>query len=182
MSLLNDLGTSLGNMLKDIITRLTTLENNISSYSKNPFSLYQYKIGWRPDYYRAVVPLCEIDAAGTFSYSSGRFDFIRTNGCCSQLPLHIELKMKNANDGTNVYLEVIHNNLTSNIRPCKFTKNGQLYGGLEVFYNVQAHDIYFLGHTTLIDLYETKNVYWKYQDVRDNSVSDTEIYNSLVII
>jgi hypothetical protein len=181
MSILSDIGTKIGASLKRQIDKVTSLNNTLMETKPNRYNPNNYLLGYRLDYYRAVVPLCEISSNDS-SYTSGRFDFVRSNGCCSKLPLHVEIKMANAFDGSNVDTFIMHNNLPDNVRPCTFTKNGQQYGGLEVYYTVQGHYVYFIGSSTLEDLYLTKNVYWKYLDTRDDSVSDTEINDSLVIL
>lgn len=179
MSLLSSIGTKIGDICKSKENELLPIETSIADI--RPIGINAHYIGYRTDYFRAVVPLCEIKL-NTISYTSGRLDFIRKNGCCSQLPLHIDIKVENDGDGINIQSFTIHNNLPANMRLCKFTKNGITYGGLEVFYNVQAHNVYFIGVSTLEPLFSSRNAYWKYKDVRDNSISDTEINNSLVIL
>jgi len=179
MSIMNEISVSIGAKLKILINKIVSLEN----YNNNRYNLSDYYIGFRPDYYRAVLPLCKLDNSdpNNFSYTSGRFDFIRTNGCCSELPMHIEIKMQKKYNSTTPEVFIMHNNLPDKIRPCTFTKNNIKYGGLELFYNVQAHNVYFIGISNLSD-YESKSVYWKYLDTRDNSIVDTEINNSLEIL
>jgi|SaaInlStandDraft_4_1057021.scaffolds.fasta_scaffold25392_2 hypothetical protein len=186
MSILGDLGTKIGILLKGYDNRINTLENVpvASSTNRVSFKLSDYQIGSRPDYARAVVPLCELTNASisNFSYTSGRFDFVRTNGCCSQLPLHVEIKMQKAYNSTSPMWFTMHNNLPDNIKPCTYEYGGIKYGGLEVYYNVQSHHLYFIGFTTLDDIYDSGSSYIRYIDVRDGSVINTEINDSLVIL
>jgi hypothetical protein len=184
MSILSDIGTKVGAKIKEIANTLNTLESDIS-ITKSEFNMDQYLIGSKNSYTRAVLPLCEIDNSNIskFSYTSGRFDFVRTNGCCSYLPMHIEIKMQKEYNKASPMWFIMHNNLPDNIRPCTFTKNEQLYGGLEIFYTVQGHNCYFNGLSTLHKLYnDTTNIYWEYLDTRDDSIVDEEINNSLVIL
>ena len=183
MSILSDIGTKIGTKIKEITTSITILQNDLTN-TKLPYHLEKHRIGSSPPYHRCVIPLCEIDNTNItkFSYTSGRFDFIKHNGNVSQLPLHIEIKMQKQYNTASPMWFIMHNNLPTNMRPCKFTKNGQLYGGLEIYYTVNEHTCYFMGITTLSTLYNSKISYWHYQDVRDDSITDTEIKNSLVIL
>ena len=180
MSILSDIGTKVGTEFKKLLNKISTLE----SVDIDRYSLSNHHIGGRYDYYRAVLPLCEVDNSNPdkFSYTSGRFDFIRSNGCCSQLPMHVEIKMQKKYNTASPMWFIMHNNLPSNARPCTFTKNGQLYGGLEVYHDQHESFIYFNGITTLNALYNTTDIGWEYLNATNNSVTDTEIKNSLVIL
>jgi len=181
MSILSDIGTKIGAKIKETLLRVSTLETILS---KPTFNIKQYKVGSILSYYRCVVPLCEIDNSNIskFSYTSGRFDFVKINGNESPLNMHVEIKMQKKYNTANPMWYIMHNNLPDNVRPCKFIKNGQEYGGLEIYKDAHENDIYFVGMTTLTELYNTTDIAWEYKDTRDNSIVDTEINNSLEIL
>lgn len=136
------------------------------------------QIGSRPDYLKAVIPLVNVDNSqiDRFSYTSGRLEMIRTNGCCYQGVVLIDFKMQKNYNSTGYHWTEIHVSRGS-ADPCKFTYNGQLWAGIHHWYNVQAHDVYFTGFSTeALDL-----GYLTYYNVNSSTVTNSEIYNSLVI-
>lgn len=135
-------------------------------------------MGSRGDYYKAVVPLINVDNSqiDRFSYTSGRLEMIRFNGCCYKGVILIDFKMQKEYNTENYHWTNIH--VTSaGANPCKFTYNGQKWAGMHLYYTVQSYSLYFQGFSTeALDITLTT-----YQDVRDNSIVNSEIYNSLVI-
>ena len=167
------------------IAELETFKNNFESAG---IGLKKYKgvIGTRSDYMRVVIPLVDLtDGNGSrkssFSYTEGRFSMVRTNGCCIQSPVIIDIKAIKMYNSESMDLYKI--NLDSDhAKPCKFLHNGRLFGGLDVYFNVQSHHLLFNGYSNCDEL-----GYIAYEDVRGTDgdgkgVVNAEIKNSLEIL
>ena len=80
----------------EVKVKIAELKSWKEDYLNAGYGLKKYKnyIGHRPNFYKAVIPLVELDNTniGAFSYTSGRFDLIRTNGCCIQSSVLIDIK------------------------------------------------------------------------------------------
>jgi hypothetical protein len=166
--------------------KISELEDWKSNFENAGYGLKKYKnfIGSRRDYRKAVIPLVELtDGDGTrksaFSYTAGKFEFIRTNGCCIQSPIVIDIKAIKAYNSENMNLFSLH--ISSDyVKPCVFLLDGKKYGGLHIYYNVQSHGLFFDGWSNC-----SKLGYYDYIDVRGDDgagVTNQEINDSLVII
>lgn len=136
------------------------------------------RLGGRPDYYKAVIPLVNLTNSpiDRFSYTSGRIEMIRPNGCCYQGGVFIDFKMQKNYNSTGYHWTEFHMS-RGTADPCTFTYNGTKWGGIHIWYNVQAHDVYFSGMSTeALDL-----GYLTYYNTNGSIISNSEIYNSLVI-
>ena len=150
----------------------------IYPYGKELGYFKRMYLGSRSDYYKAVVPLVNLNnsSVSRFSYTAGRIDMIRSNGCCYQGGGYMDFEMQKVYNSTNYHWKNIHVN-GSYCNPCKFTYQGNLWAGMHIFLSVQAHAIYFSGFSA-----EALNLgYIAYQDTRDSSILNSEVYNSLVI-
>ena len=171
--------------VQEEIAELETFKNNFESAG---IGLKKYKgvIGLRPNYHRAVIPLVDLtDGNGSrisaFSYTEGRFSMVRMNGCCIQSSVIIDIKAIKMYSSENMHLQKINLD-TEHVKPCKFLYNGRLWGGLEVYFNVQSHHLIFNGFSNCNEL-----GYIAYEDVRGTDgdgkgVVNAEIKNSLEIL
>jgi len=166
--------------------KIAELESWKTHYLNAGYGLRIYKgyIGSRVDYRKAVIPLVELtDGNGTrksaFSYTAGKFELIRTNGCCVQSPVVIDIKAIKKYDSEE--MDLFANHISSDyVKPCEFLLNGKKYGGLHVYYTVQAHGLFFNGWSNCEEL-----GYIDYVDVRGDDgagITNQEINDSLVII
>lgn len=151
---------------------------HIYNFGKESNYFKRKKIGSRSDYLMAVVPLVNLDNSdpSRFSYTAGRMEMIRTNGCCYQGDVTIDFIMQKPYNSTSYYWRNIHTNGSYAV-PCTFTYQGTKWGGIRIWYNVQEHDIYFSGFSTeALD-----KGYLTYYNSSTSSVTNSEIYNSLVL-
>jgi len=169
--------------VSDKVQELESFKNNFESAG---IGLKKYKgvISSRSDYYKCVLPLVELtDGNGSrkssFSYTEGRFSLVRTNGCCVQSSCVIDIKAikKYNSEDMNLYKIALD---TAHVKPCKFTYNGKLYGGLDVYFTTQAHYLLFNGWSNCPEL-----KYIPYEDVRGDKgdgILNEEVKNSLEIL
>ncbi len=168
--------------------KLGELDSWKNNYENAGIGLKKYKglIGSRGDFLKAVVPLVELtDGNGSrksaFSYTEGRFSLVRSNGCCIQSPVMIDIKAIKKYNLENMDLYKINLD-TDHVKPCKFIYKGKLWGGLHIYDVVQSHYLLFNGWSNCEEL-----VYIPYEDVRgtDNGgqgVINSEVKNSLEIL
>lgn len=169
--------------VKAQIKKLEDWKNNNENAG---YGLVKYKelIGSRRDYRKAVIPLVDLtDGNGTrkgsFSYTAGKFELVRTNGCCIQSSVIIDIKAIKAYASENMSLTKIHLD-DAHVKPCTFLLNGRKYGGLHIYFNVQDHGVLFNGWSNCEAL-----GYYDYIDVRGDDgdgVTNKEINDSLTIL
>jgi len=151
------------------------------------------RIGYSSDYRYRVIPLVEVDSTNTSGssneYTIGTVFFNRPNGCCIQADHNCTFSVQKMYSSDDTVHEASWRFMAAptdtNTRTCTFTKNGIKYAGLHIEGEVQSHGAYFIGKTNqehLKDaLFGNTSIYYIYKDTRDNSVSDAEINDSLVI-
>ena len=155
---------------------------NLESWKNNFFSVgldlinVRKIIGNRPDYFRAVIPLVLLDNTNisSFSYTSGRFEFITSSGCCILSSILVDIKSSKIYNTETFDLYSLQ--LDTGVKKCKFMHNGFLYGGLEIYTGAQSHSLLFDGVTNCsLD-------YLSYLDVRDGTIINQEINDSLEVL
>ena len=145
------------------------------------------KIGSHPDYRYYVIPLVKLTAGkgsrkNSWSHTTGSFELMRTNGCCSSQGIVCDIRAMKLYDSESMEFIELHSlprdsdgNRTY-IRPCKFNYNGDLWGGIRIYVSAQARTVFFTGYST-----EDINLI-QYYDTRDSIVLNTEINDSLEYI
>ena len=110
---------------------------------------YMGKIGYQPDYRRIVIPLVELtDGKGNrksaWSYTSGHFEWIRTNGCCSNLGT-LYIKAMKVYDSESMQVNILEGADNTNIKLVTFIFEGKKWGGLEIYINVKLNTLILQG-------------------------------------
>lgn len=144
-------------------------------------------LGYMPTYQYGVIPLVCLDQSvsiGHESYTSGRIEFCRSNGCCYKGGDYVDFKMqKNYNSNSSYHWTEYHRNSQSVVK-CRFTWNGKPWAGIKIYSSVHGHNAWFQGQAENDDVYQfgDPNYTW-YIPIYNSSTSsvlNSEIYNSIV--
>ena len=125
---------------------------------------------------RSVVALCSLDNTeiGLSSYSIGKVVIQQDDGESHVMEANLGVENDYHSDKVYGYIDLISGDPASYAKLCRFTYNGNLYGGLEFYYSDdQAQNVFFTGITNFsifgLDFY----------DHAVNTPINTEVYNSL---
>jgi hypothetical protein len=159
---------------------------NASNY-KN-YALPHKTLGWKSDFDRIVIALCEVCAANTAleSYFKGSITYERVNGLNPLRVAEVSFNSDySASYGCNYSLFSNHENALTTLREgwgyrvCTFTYNGKKYAGVD-FYDVQAANFFLTGFgnfTPFMVAYYNHDTKVALNEEINNSISHTSPNN-----
>ena len=150
-------------------TKVSELENDTGFNKKITLSGTNYR--------KTVIALCKLSAINKTnnSYTSGRFNIIRKNG--NYFPTYVDIIMCDSYSKNYIATYSILEDTVcgiADIKPCTFTYNGEVYGGLDIFLNNAAPEVIEFIGTTSFDIFSVD-----YYDVQNTTALVEEINNSL---
>ncbi|BAH07925.1 hypothetical protein [Clostridium kluyveri] len=160
--------------------------NTVGGKSVNDFTKRVILTGQlqKTSYRRSVIALCELTNTNPRlnSYSTGIISFKRGNGITELTSLYVGAE-KLYNSSTMHYFGLGLGRSPDLIRPCTFTYNGNVYGGIEFkFSNAESNQVEFNGSSTFnifgLDYYDTQNNVPLNEEV-DNSLNFDTTINKL---
>ncbi|WP_242951360.1 hypothetical protein [Clostridium kluyveri] len=157
--------------------------NTVGGKSVNDFTKRVILTGQlqKNSYRRSVIALCELTNTNPSlnSYSTGIISFKRGNGITELTSLYVGAE-KLYNSSTMHYFGLGLGRSPDLIRPCTFTYNGNVYGGIEFkFSNAESNQVEFNGSSTFnifgLDYYDTQNNVPLNEEVNNSLNFDTTI-------
>lgn len=171
----------------EVENKVSTIESNISSLESDISNLESgktkrvnlYKTLQTSDYRRSVIGLCKTSPANSNinSFSNGLLTFHRYNSYNPMVAMFVTIESKHtAEYGIFSSILCTHkiNSSSHSVKPCTFLYNGVRYGGIDLYLNITSHgEIEFNGVSNFgifgLDYYDVKN----------DTVLNEEVYNSL---
>lgn len=157
--------------------------NTVGGKSVNDFTKRVILTGklQKNSYRRSVIAPCELTNTNPSlnSYSTGIISFKRGNGITELTSLYVGAE-KLYNSSTMHYFGLGLGRSPDLIRPCTFTYNGNVYGGIEFkFSNAESNQVEFNGSSTFnifgLDYYDTQNNVPLNEEVNNSLNFDTTI-------
>ena len=129
-------------------------------------------------YRRSVIALCETNAAisASSSFSNGTISIRRSNGlnaCNSTIDLFIGDEYY-SDYGISACISETSFDGAIHVKPCTFSYNGVIYGGIEIFVQYANSEIVAFDGCTNFKIFGLD-----YYDIENSVVLNEEVYNSL---
>lgn len=156
--------------------------NGVIYTVKDPNGVKRIKLSsqmQRQDYVKSVIALCDTGAGDAWisSYSNGQLIMHRNNGLYGIVSYNIAIEAAWSGDN-QINANISGFGKNGYIRPCTFTYNGVIYGGVEISADDASMDTsYFVGETNFnifaLDYYDNKNKVALNEEIANSIKFDT---------